>query len=220
MAYTVRPTFADTNILTAAQLNILSDDVEYLYGLVSGVNIPFNSIKTTINLRSNNNQWLLRHAYKYLHHKALVTANTNDDYDIFINNGTDDIMVFTDSTARSYGPPDYTYSGYIDLEDVTTWTTGTTPGSGDDDIYQDAYAGGTTYDLYDIVLYSGKYYYSRVGSNTGNQPDISTTEWRDLGASENIWTDGVRYQMYVYTNLNSSYTFTLDYLLESDQTSL
>jgi len=217
MAYSAPPTFVNGNVLTAAQLNILSDDVEYLYGLVSGVNIPFNSITTTINLRSNNNQWLLRHAYQYLHYKARVTANDNDDFDIFITqSGGYDIKVYTDSTTRS---ATYTYSGYIDLEDCTTWVS---PASGDDDIYQGVYAGGTTYDQYDIVAYDDgggtDYYYSNTGGNTGNTPSAGLP-WVNLGDA-NFWTDGARYQMYVYTNLNSSYTFTLDYLLESDQTSL
>ncbi len=40
-----------------------------------------------------------------------------------------------------------------------------------------AYAGGTTYGVGDLVTYSGVVYYSRVASNTGNQPDISPTQW-------------------------------------------
>lgn len=43
-----------------------------------------------------------------------------------------------------------------------------------------AYNSETTYDTGDHVSYSGVNYYSRVDSNIGNQPDISTTEWYAL----------------------------------------
>jgi hypothetical protein len=39
------------------------------------------------------------------------------------------------------------------------------------------YAAGTTYSLNDVVTYSGVIYISKVDSNVGNQPDISTTQW-------------------------------------------
>lgn len=39
------------------------------------------------------------------------------------------------------------------------------------------YAGGTTYDAGDEVMYSSRSYRSLAGSNLGNQPDISPSEW-------------------------------------------
>lgn len=219
MAWSAPPTFADAAILTAAQLNILSDDVEYLYGLVSGVNTPFNSITTTSNLRSNNNQWLLRHAYQYLHFKARTVAGTNDDFDIFITHPVgNDIRVYEYSSSQA------TYSGYIDLEDLTTWTTAA---SGDADIYRGVWVTSTSYGEYDIVAHDDgggtDYYVCPSGeSHTSGTfaTDLAAGKWINLGTSTNLWTDGTRYQMYVYTNLNGSYTFTVDYLLESDATSL
>lgn len=41
-----------------------------------------------------------------------------------------------------------------------------------------AYIATTTYNVNDYVVYSGNTYQSIVGSNTGNQPDISPTQWR------------------------------------------
>ncbi|KKN74836.1 hypothetical protein LCGC14_0387290 [marine sediment metagenome] len=191
----------------------MSDDIEYLYGLVSGVNTPFNSITTTVDLRDNNNQWLLRHAYQYLHHKARVTSNDNNDYNIFITRGAWDIRIFVDNEPRS-NP--YTYEGYIDLEDVTTWVIGLTPGSGDENVYQGAWGAGQ-YTKYDIVLHESHYWYAEITTN--EEPTGVPADWQDLGTDVNIWTVGTRYQMYVYTNENL-FTFTIDYLLESDQTSL
>jgi hypothetical protein len=44
MPYTTPPTFVDGQIVSAAQLNILSDDIEFLNGVMAGPNIPFQSI--------------------------------------------------------------------------------------------------------------------------------------------------------------------------------
>ena len=60
MPYQTPPTFADGNILTSAQLNILSDDIEYLYGLTEFVNVPFSTgaIGTV---------YYMRRKHRYLH---------------------------------------------------------------------------------------------------------------------------------------------------------
>lgn len=209
MAWSSPPTFADTNILTASQLNILSDDVEYLYGLVSGVNTPFNSLESGVQLTAANNQWLIRHAYEYLHYKVRVRAGQNDDLEIYMNNGTTDLRLYWDSTARTTG---YEYSGYIDIEDITTW--------GD---YQGAWATSTSYGEFNIVLEAGTYYVCPEDEDHTSgtfATDLAAGKWVSIGTSTNPWTDGNRYAMYVYSNPGSSHTITVDYLLESDQTSL
>lgn len=43
--------------------------------------------------------------------------------------------------------------------------------------YQGAYNAGTTYNTDDAVLYNSLLYVSLIDSNTGNQPDISASEW-------------------------------------------
>ena len=96
--------------------------------------------------------------------------------------------------------------------DLNTW--GTTPTSKRD--YTVIFPEEKKIDR--IVIYSGNYYYSRVGSNQGNQPDSNPTEWLDLGTSANIWTDDTYYQMYIYSNLNGAATLTVDYLIQSDST--
>ncbi len=68
MSWTTPPTFTDTNALSASQLNVLSDDLVYLYGLSSTVNIPFvlteEDLRTTLD--SNKSFWQVRHRAKYL----------------------------------------------------------------------------------------------------------------------------------------------------------
>lgn len=112
MAYTTPPTFADNAILTAAQLNILSDNIEFLYSLISGVNIPFSS--QTLSGSGNTRKWVFRHAARYLHYKFRLTSGTSDELDIRL--GAADTVEFTDATNR--GAP-YEWTGYLDLAATT-----------------------------------------------------------------------------------------------------
>lgn len=64
MAYTTPPTFVDDAVLSAAQLNILAQNVEYLYGLAQGANIPF--AQTTVGLNYQESVWVIRHRARYL----------------------------------------------------------------------------------------------------------------------------------------------------------
>lgn len=112
MAYTTPPTFADNAILTAAQLNILSDNIEFLYSLISGVNIPFSS--QTLTGSGNTRKWVFRHAARYLHYKFRLTSGTSDELDIRL--GAADTVEFTDASNRS---APYTWTGYLDLTATT-----------------------------------------------------------------------------------------------------
>lgn len=121
MAYTTPATFADGNILTAAQLNILSDDIEFLYSLMSGINIPFSS--QTLTGSGNTRKWIFRHQARYLHYKFRLTTGTSDELDIRL--GAADTIEYTDATNRTAA---YTWTGYIDL-------TATTENPADGDFY-------------------------------------------------------------------------------------
>ena len=75
MAYETPPTFSSGAILQAAQLNVLSADIEYLYGIVQRVNIPFSALVTTgVGLTSANNLWYVGHQHRYLHYKWGIGA--------------------------------------------------------------------------------------------------------------------------------------------------
>lgn len=69
MAYTTPPTFTTGAVLTAAQMNTLSDDIEYLYGITQGVNIPFSALVTKRDINQSENLWYMRHMHRYLHFK-------------------------------------------------------------------------------------------------------------------------------------------------------
>ncbi len=63
MAYTPPPTFVDDNVLSASQLNILADDIEYLHGLAGQVNVPTPQLLLKDNAE---HKWAVRHKHRYL----------------------------------------------------------------------------------------------------------------------------------------------------------
>lgn len=65
MAYTTPPTFSDASILTASQLNTLSDDIEFLYGVVQSPQVPFR--RHSLSLQGSVQQFYrVRHRSRYL----------------------------------------------------------------------------------------------------------------------------------------------------------
>ena len=63
--YTTPPVFVDA-VLSAAQLNVLSDDIEYFYGLSSTVNIPFVHDPAFQGGNNTTSYWQIRHRARYL----------------------------------------------------------------------------------------------------------------------------------------------------------
>ena len=64
MAYVVPPTFADTNALSASQLNVLSSDIEYLNGITGGPQIAAPAM-----VAATTTVWTLffRYLHRYIH---------------------------------------------------------------------------------------------------------------------------------------------------------
>lgn len=108
MPYQTNPTFSSGNVLTAAQLNILSENIEFLRALTSGVNIPFTGEKMSGSGESR--RWTFKHQGRYLHYKMRMVNGTSDELDIRI--GTSESIEYTDATNRS---APYAWTGYIDL---------------------------------------------------------------------------------------------------------
>lgn len=80
MAWVSVPTFNDGDLLTAAKLNILSNDLEFLHGYVTGDNNAFVSVEL---LTDTSAYFLLRHKQRYLKTIYLCQA----DYEIFYDDG-------------------------------------------------------------------------------------------------------------------------------------
>jgi len=111
MSYTSPPIFADGNLLSAAQMNTLSDDVEFLHGVVMGPNIPFCSVvsNTGGSLDATNAVWMIRHKHRYLHYYISQLASQSDSLEIRY----DGTAVYSDGGDRT---APWAWSGYVDLD--------------------------------------------------------------------------------------------------------
>jgi hypothetical protein len=111
MAYQTPPTFADGNVLSASQLNILSDNCEFLYSVISGINIPFTG--ETMTGSGDSRIYTFRRQGRYLHYKFRQTSGDSDEVDIRIDGNIE----YTDATNRT---SPYTWTGYEDLTLTTS----------------------------------------------------------------------------------------------------
>lgn len=94
MAWTSPPTFSSGAVLTASQLNILSDDLEYLHGYVSGQNPGMASIVTDFD---GDSFGIIRHMQRYLHCVYLC----QDDIKIYYSDdGSSWTQVFHDGAPN------------------------------------------------------------------------------------------------------------------------
>ncbi len=112
MAWTTPPTFVTSNAASAAQLNILSDDLEFLQGVAAGPNAPFQSVVFT---NSGTATYHLRYRYPYLHYSYTVSVDPGDDIKIKVNGTT---------KVSDGAPGEATVTSYVDLTSM-----GLTPGT-------------------------------------------------------------------------------------------
>jgi hypothetical protein len=112
MAWTTPPTFVTSNAASAAQLNILSDDLEFLQGVAAGPNAPFQSVVFTT---SGTATYHLRYRYPYLHYSYTVSVDPGDDVKIKVNGTT---------KVSDGAPGEATVTSYVDLTSMSL-TTGT-----------------------------------------------------------------------------------------------
>lgn len=114
MAYTTPPTFSNGAVLSAANLNTLSDDIEYLYALATAVSAPFCG--QTMVAGGDSRYWTFRRRARYLHYQVRLTASDIDEFELLITNygGTDQDGVIDHS---NHSAP-YTWSGYVDLDSL------------------------------------------------------------------------------------------------------
>jgi hypothetical protein len=110
MAYTTPPTFADNNVLSASQLNILSDDVEYLYGVVRQTNPETQMVEVAAgdSATGDETKWAIRHKTETFKYRMDLVQGTADAVRIKYGSTT----VFTDAADRS---ATYSYDGTVDL---------------------------------------------------------------------------------------------------------
>jgi hypothetical protein len=78
MAWTNPPTFSTDDVLTATNLNILSDDLAYLHGYVSGANPAMTSVELAVD---GDAYFIIRHLHRYLRISYRCNADIKIWYD-------------------------------------------------------------------------------------------------------------------------------------------
>lgn len=134
------PVFGSGDILSSANLNIISENLEFFWGLVSGINIPFSG--QTLSGSGNSRTWTFRHVARYLHYKIVLNGGTSDELYIRVNGNRE----YSDAT--NHGSV-YTWQSYIDLNAITSPPT---VGTFYDTYIEMAFAGGGGSDLQIIYL--------------------------------------------------------------------
>ena len=108
MAWTNPPTFADGDVLSAAQLNILSNNTEYLKGISDAPNAPFATVTA---VGSTTTDFWLRHTHDHLHYKFVIENGTSDTIWIKVWNeaGTQEFgdKIFNDTDKVTTTQPDW-----------------------------------------------------------------------------------------------------------------
>lgn len=205
MPYQTIASLSDGSVLSAAHLNLIADNIEYLRGISSSPNTGFNTYRATLTTLTNSNAiWYVRHRNRYLHYK--VTGGANWNYVRLFYNGVK--FAANESSASSF-------SGYVDLETFTgcpnyqgTWATATS--------YSDNRNGDG-----DIVVRSGVNYRCKLShtSAAASEPGTGaswTTYWDVLTLPALL----TQCSMWITSQFGSSQTITVEYLIESDGTSI
>lgn len=104
MAYVAPPNFVSGAILSAAQLNTLSDDIDFLNGIAQAPAIPFQAYEF---VGTESRTWYMRYRHRYLLYFYDVLHGAADDIKIYVN----DVEVFHDGAPGEEGG----VTGYIDL---------------------------------------------------------------------------------------------------------
>lgn len=105
MPWTTPPTFVNGAILSAAQLNIHSDNLDYLYGIALAPNIPFLARE----VGQEGATWYFRYRLRYIHYYYDILHDPSDDVKIYVN-GT---QAYHDGT-----PDEGSVAGAIDLNSL------------------------------------------------------------------------------------------------------
>lgn len=98
MAYTAPPTFTAGSVLSAAQMNILSDDIEYLYGKVGGAVPAVNAHKTTST--GDDAYYAFRYKGRYIHLKYVLGSGAGNHVRVYVDDGSEQ-KIFADESPNA-----------------------------------------------------------------------------------------------------------------------
>lgn len=113
MPWTPMTTFTDGEYLSAARLNDLKENIEYLWGLVNFVNTGFmvEEIICDDNSYAVRAKWAVKHYTNTFRYEVEVDQGTIGDFQIYVFGNTS-WNIFTDNTEHGAG---YKYSGTADI---------------------------------------------------------------------------------------------------------
>ena len=198
MPYTSISTIATGDTLTASYLNTLSDNAEFVYGLANRANTGFASRRTsTAAFDSTSAIWYFRHRLRYLHYRITMTHSPNH------------VRVFYGGTLRyaASSVAATSYTGYIDLYDLTTLPAQYSPV---------AWASGTTYDKDtltsgDIVTNGGVYYRCTTDHTSGasTKPGVGAS-WTSNWTPVYVPAVGTWYSAYATVGFSEPRTVTVE----------
>lgn len=132
MAYTPPPTFTDGQTASAAQLNVLRDDIQWLYGIAQAPNPAMSVVRLEGAWYQDNAYYAVRHKHAYVRYRiqgrwwsADSGDNPNVRAEIYVSNllGVN-INWFNNSPTPTTnvnngdGTRTKTWDGYITLADV------------------------------------------------------------------------------------------------------
>ena len=115
MTYRHLPTVATGDLLSAAWLNQLSDNVEYIYGIVSNVNVPFYVMP---NLDGDTLTYYIRHREQYLHFRFRKSSGTISSVVLEFDGNDVSGPASYMTVDNALGGDAASYTGVVDLDDA------------------------------------------------------------------------------------------------------
>lgn len=212
MPYTAISTKADGDVLTASHLNTLSANQAFLYGLANQANIPFNTFRlvTASGIDETDVVWYIKHRLRYYHFKVTCSVTSTDwDYVRVFYNGV--------KIAENNTPATTSFAQYWDTtswagipNDTGAWVTAT-------DYYVNTNSDG------DIVSSGGSYYKCSADHTSGasTEPGVGAS-WATVWDLLTLPAIGTMCTLWVEVGIDGGTprTVTVEYLIESDATSL
>lgn len=133
MAYTPPPTFTDGQTASAAQLNVLRDDIQYLYGIAQAPNPAMVVLRADEEWYTGPNYFVIRHKHAYVRYRIEARWWTTDNAhhpnvraEIYVSNLEGVVISWfpntpapTSTTAHGDGTTTKVWDSYFELEDVS-----------------------------------------------------------------------------------------------------
>lgn len=104
MPFTTPPTFMSGQILNASQLNILSEDIAYLWGIARGPNIPWPRVGGPSGVVGT---WLIRHRCRYLYAQIEWGKGTDPGGDFGLTITYNGVTIQADTLGAGYNMENY-----------------------------------------------------------------------------------------------------------------